>query len=382
MNCKVMQVHHFRYGSSCGGVDRVVTELLEGSDDREVVLFEVGEWKDRTLTYKKNDGLSIYRRRLRGAVESEPLAKKIIVWLEFILTLLQLILVIKRERIDVIHLHTLQNYHAYFVFLARLRVCPYIVTLHGSETLAFPQRAESQKRIWNKVLCYASVVTAVSLDLSKLAEEMFSLTKQPSVVYNGISSPENESDIDLINRDGDEKVALCVGALRYIKGHDVAIRAWKLLHEKGFNTRLLIAGEGEYRRDLEKLIEELNCNNYVTLLGNLEHKIALSMIGQADLFVMPSRTEGLGVTLIEAMALETPICASDLNVFKEMVSDKESANLFCVGVPESLAQVATKVLSNTEETKKMTRSAQRRYGDKFTRNAMVETYKKLYRSIL
>ena len=88
------------------------------------------------------------------------------------------------------------------------------------------------------------------------------------------------------------------------------LKATKKLIDIGMNDFIiLIVGEGEQRKMLEKMIEELSVQKYIKLVGIRED--VKDLMKDADIFVLPSRYEGLSVAMIEAMSCGLPIIASD-----------------------------------------------------------------------
>jgi len=375
---RVLQVHHFRYPMVAGGVDRVVAELVRELGPSQVVLFEVGEWADARLRRREEEGLTVYRRRLRAPGDAHGLARRLMAGLEFLTILLQLAWIVRRERIHVVQLHTLQDYHRYFVVLARLGLCKYLVTLHGSETLAFPERPEAQRRRWADVLRQATVVTAVSRTLSAIALERLPLAQMPTTVHNGISEPGPTASS--VGCPWPRPYAICVGALRHYKGHDVAIEVWRHLDAAGGGSLdLLIVGRGELETELKAQAQALE--GKVHFLGSLKHGSVLALVDAATLYLMPSRSEGLSIALLEAAALQKAIVATDLPTFREVVEHDCSGRLF---PPEDSATLAAQVQDLAADgpmRERLGESARARYEEQFTVERMASGYRKLYAAI-
>lgn len=103
------------------------------------------------------------------------------------------------------------------------------------------------------------------------------------------------------------------------KGFDVMINALGLLRSKGRHISLVIAGDGYYKRALEALVKQKDLDGVVVFLGQVSRLEVLSALDSADLFVMPSRTEGLPRALIEAMARGVPAIGSDVGGIPELL---------------------------------------------------------------
>ena len=133
---------------------------------------------------------------------------------------------------------------------------------------------------------------------------------------------------------------LCVaaGRLSWAKGHDTLIKAFELLQADENRVYCLIAGEGELWSDLNKQINEAGLSGRLILLGHLSRLEVLSLINASDIFVMPSRTEGTPIALLEAAALRKPILASRVGGIPELVSDESE----CLLVPPDNASELVK----------------------------------------
>lgn len=111
-----------------------------------------------------------------------------------------------------------------------------------------------------------------------------------------------------------------VGSLeQYYKGPDLLIRALAQSVGRGLDLRLTIIGEGRLRMALESLAAELGCQDRVRFAGQLAGLEVYAQLDQADLFVLPSRTEGLPKAMIEAMARALPCIGSDVGGIPELL---------------------------------------------------------------
>ena len=112
---------------------------------------------------------------------------------------------------------------------------------------------------------------------------------------------------------GGPAVVTTVGNIRYVKGHDIFIKAAARVREVFPETQFNIAGEileTEFYKGLENLISELKLQDHVRFLGRVSDLSA--HFGSVDIFALPSRSEGFSNALIEAMASEIPVVATDV----------------------------------------------------------------------
>lgn len=149
-----------------------------------------------------------------------------------------------------------------------------------------------------------------------------------SVIHNGINPPKklNKNDITKLRKEwGFEdcsKVIGSVGRLDWQKGYDILFKILPCLSTKipdGKTWGVIILGEGPKRQELEALAKKIPANIKVILPGY--RKDAAEGIGAFDLFVMPSRYEGFGLTLIEAMAHGIPILSSNVDSLPEILNN-------------------------------------------------------------
>ena len=376
---RVLEVHHFRYPRIRGGVDRVVAELVEAIEPECRILFEVGQWGERRLQRRHEGNLIVYRKHLVLPWTVRGFPRRLYTKVRALTDLWHLWRLIRKERIDIVHLHTLQDYHIYFKILGRLGVCPYVITLHRAETLEFPNRPQAQKDRWREILDGASEVTAVSTTLAETARTNLPLTTVPRVVRNGISDPVPGGIQVRGHSSRGRPYAVCIGALERYKGHDVAIDAWGVLSRiHKFNIELLIVGDGSLREELEARIARRGCRNRVRLLGAIPHREVLDLVAGATLCVMPSRSEGLSIALLEAAALARPIIASDIPVFREVIDDGRNGVLFPVDDARVLATKLCKLLDDDMKLQAMGNSARERFLAALGRDRMKEAYQDIF----
>lgn len=159
------------------------------------------------------------------------------------------------------------------------------------------------------------------------------------------------------------KIVLCVGALIPRKGQDVLIRALPSLPE----VTLLLAGQGQYRRTLEKLAEELKVDRRVGFLGSIPHHKLPRVFAAADVMALPSSSEGLANAWVEALACGTPIVITDVGGARELV-DRPEAGRIVAREPEAIAEAISAVLADPPD-----REAVRQTALRFTWTANADT---------
>lgn len=172
----------------------------------------------------------------------------------------------------------------------------------------------------------------------------------------------NKVKVELGKKEGD--VYLFIAArLVYQKGIDAIIKALPLLPE---NVHFLVAGGGPDEQMLKDLTTELNLNHRVRFLGPLERddvpKFRNTIV--SDIFVHPSRSEGLGNSVLSAMAGRVPVIATQVGgladfVFDEKNNPEKPATAWVVepDSPEQIAEAVKDILTNSEKVRKVTANA-------------------------
>ena len=206
-------------------------------------------------------------------------------------------------------------------------------------------------------------------------------------VYNGIDCREEEtSDIKTPsdNTDDVKKIAL-VGRFDRQKGHDVLLRALKIIMDRNtdLNLNTFFFGEGPDEEKIKAAINRMGLSGKVFFRGVIED--IRGTIAGMDLLVLPSLWEGLPNVLLEAMAEAKPVVASDIEGIDEIVVDGTTGILFEPGNPEAFAEAIMRLLCNQDLAEKMGRTGRAKAVKKFSiENTVAETltvYQKLMKGM-
>ncbi|SEJ37009.1 Glycosyltransferase involved in cell wall bisynthesis [Sphingobium sp. AP50] len=136
-------------------------------------------------------------------------------------------------------------------------------------------------------------------------------------------------------------VVLSVGALIPRKGQDLLVRALPHLPD----VTLLLAGQGQYRRVLESLAQELGVERRIGFLGSVPHHKLPRIFAAADVMALPSESEGLANAWVEALACGTPIVISDVGGARELL-DRPEAGRIVDRDPEAIADAIRAIQDN------------------------------------
>ncbi len=127
---------------------------------------------------------------------------------------------------------------------------------------------------------------------------------------------------------GESFSILSVGRLHAVKNHGFLLLACRALKNCGVQYRCAIAGDGEAREGLQELIAALGIEQEVTLVGHVPREHLPALYAAADVVVLTSHSEGVPVTLMEAMAMERLVIAPGISGIPEVVTDGENGFLY------------------------------------------------------
>ena len=310
-----MRILQFITELTPAGAERVVCELSKELVQRgeEVMVLSL-------MPLPQNDAIVEELRDSQIAVKSLNVSKSS-PW-----RILGIARVLKEFQTDVVHSHLIHpNIIARFAKIFSSVKFKLINTVHIAERRPGKWWHFFCDRItFNLCDCQTAVSKAVrDFHSAKIA-------KSPDlmpVIYNGLPNIQplcEDRKRELRNEWGFEgcaKVIGSVGRLDWQKGYDIFLQALpeiSLSIPAGENWGIVILGEGEQRAELENIIDNLNIENFTITLPGFR-KDAAECIGAFDLFVMPSRYEGFGLTLIEAMMQGVPILASGSDSLPELM---------------------------------------------------------------
>ncbi len=195
------------------------------------------------------------------------------------------------------------------------------------------------------------------------------------------------TDIDLFVEAGsDTKVrsspqVLFAGVLTPIKGTHHLIRAFAAASSNYPSAELIIVGRAEnrgYVDELDRLVKQLNLTSRVRFIGEVSQSELARLMAEADLFVLPSLSEGLGRVIFEAMASGKPVISSKVGGIPDIVEDGVTGFLVPPGDEEGLAERLNWALGHPEKLKDMGLQARARVSSIFSTQRYVDSYRQLF----
>ncbi|MDK0822921.1 glycosyltransferase family 4 protein [Clostridium perfringens] len=169
----------------------------------------------------------------------------------------------------------------------------------------------------NRTINASDAFIYVSEDTKDNVEEVFkkSVKKKKFVSYNIVDVKNNKIKND------DYNYFLYIGNIEKRKGVDLLIESFKLYREEGGEKLLYIAGNIRDNKIKEKIDEINRVDNSIILKGYISSSEKNKLLENCSCFVFPSKAEGFGIPPIEAISFNKPCIVSDINIFKEVLSD-------------------------------------------------------------
>ena len=339
-----------------GGLARHVRKLAEGLVMRGVDVHVLARGREESPGEEEMDGVVVHRvlepERPRDLGE-------FVTWIEHMNAdmLAAGVEVGDRYDFDLVHGHDWLVASAGDHLAKRFR-CPLVVTIHATEygrhqgwVDSHPQSYIHGVERWVANRCERLITCSAYMrdhvaDIYGLEEDAV------AVVPNGIDPSELAPMDDLASlrasfAEPHEKLVLLVGRLVYEKGFQLALEALPGLIERVPGTRFIVAGSGTAEEDLRRQAGELGLDEHGTFVGWIGDDVLHSLYRIADLTVVPSIYEPFGLVALEAMASGCPCLVADTGGLREVVPNEEVGLRFRSRDPDSLGQMAERLLTDS-----------------------------------
>lgn len=364
----------FQGSLSFGGVGTVTRELTRRlAQHASVAVYDVNQFSPNGLTPNDVERTEIYTRSISAGVPFNLLLHAIAF-----------------RRFDVAHI----NYGIFGVSaLVSNKFCgiPYVETVHG---IPQPELEKGYDRLgyvaeqWALPLTSsnASLVVSDSEYIRSGLRSRFGI--ESTLIPLGVDlerfHPPTRKEAEVARRKlnirDDELAVLYVGRLHPWKDPLTLVRATHLLVEDATNVHTFLVGKGSMELPIQRMTKELGIEGRLTVVNDVDYNHGLSDYYLAsDIFVLPTKKEGFGLVLLEAMASGLPVIASDGGASPELVG--EDGLLFRTSDPESLAIKIQSLCSDQSLRESIGRRARERTMKLFDWQRCADTYLRLYSNI-
>jgi glycosyltransferase involved in cell wall biosynthesis len=297
----------------------------------------------------------------------------------------------RKENFDLLHSHGYKGNVLFGLIPSAVRKLPLVATLHGyTSTNGF-----SKNKFYEicDSFCLRFIDAVVLVNKGMLSNPRLKDRKNINfqIVNNGIPLSDafsNDHILQSSTKIDDRIKNFCrqgftigtIGRLAKEKGYLYLIDALKILIANGTDARLVIIGEGAQRKTLENRVLEYRLSDRVLLPGYREE--AKNYLPYFNVFAMPSLTEGLPITMLEAMQAKVPIVSTVAGGIPEVLAQGETGLLveFCNSI--ALAEAIERIYKDKDLSKALLEAAYYRVTTKFTSQAMAQKNYKIYHSLM
>lgn len=366
-----IKIIHLVEDLKIGGAERVIADIAEGLDGKK---YDVSVWcvtrGGETASELREKGIKV--RILGISSYHNPLS------------IFKLTRLLKDAGPDIVHTH---GYFASVIgrLAARKAHIPAIVTHVHSTYWDYKKRhiriERRLSRFTHKIICCSKAVENFVKDFENIKDG------KTTVIYNGVDEDrfstlkESKSILAELGIDEGSSVVGTVSALTPHKGHEHLIQAASVVLDTLPSTRFLIVGDGILRTRLEDQAKNLNINSSVIFTG--ERKDIPEILSLMDVFILPSFSrEGLGLAIIEAMAVKRPVVATEIGGIPEAVIKGKTGLLVPPGDSDALATAIIELIQDPKKAKEMGEKGRARVMERFTKTKMLSEIQNVYQSLI
>ena len=294
---------------------------------------------------------------------------------------------------DLIHIHAIWSYPAYAAYhAAKKHGLPYLFTIHG-EISDWGLRQKALKKrtyrffVLDRMLREAGALHAITQAEKKQVRKLG--FKTPVVVApNGIEQsrfadiPSPQSLIERFPKLNGKRVALFLGRLHPKKGLDILARSFSAIAGQFEDLVLLIAGPDKFgtQKNMEAILRAEGLLGRTVFTGLLTGDDKLAAMSCADLFVLPSHSDVLGIAVLEAMAARLPVIITTGCEFPEVA--EYEAGLITEADASSIADAIARLLADAELCRSMGQQGHKLVGERYSWQATAATMSDLYRTLV
>jgi len=368
-----------------GGVGQVVTNLMnyiaDGKRYKPILL--INRWNSKSLQAYGKGPYVKYFYRLRGPYDAKALLKNLILFLFFLpAELKKLHFFLKVNHVGVVNAHYVGLHAISFVILRKLKLFSgkVILSFHGTDAVYLNSIGAIERFFYRMLLRNTDHIVACSRNMADVIERFDSnLSRKITVIHNGIDIQKFNDERDVVFAIDEElqirPFILNIGAFRQIKGQDVLLRAFSRIADRHPDHCLVMIGApGDATQPIKKLIDELGLHRRVYLYETIPHEQITAFFNRAELFVLPSRSEGMPIVLFEAAVSSVPVIATAVGGIPEVIEHNVTGLLFETEDIGALAQGLTLLLENPALQKRLGAKLKKHVLENFTWDRAYQKY--------
>ncbi len=287
----------------------------------------------------------------------------------------------------VLHSHTIFPEGLAVALLKRKLMIPHICTIHGGDINFFPFRNKLNYLVTKYALKKCDYLVTVSDKLRSKTRLIANGLNNVSVIHNGADCkkfkpiPKEIAKQKLGIKESCE-IILFIGHLEPVKGVDYLLKAFAMLQRDRRDTRLFLVGDGYEKDKLMLLSKNLKIDNQVCFMGRKPFEEIPLWLNIADVFVLPSISEGFPTVIPEAMMCGVPVIASDVGGIPEIIINDKTGILTKPGNVELIEKGIKLLLDNKRIRNMISETAKeqsKKYSWKNNASGYIAIYKKVFK---
>lgn len=298
----------------------------------------------------------------------------------------QLLHYCQSQKFDLIHSHGYKCNVLLGPLPRCIRKTPMLSTVHGWTTTTGFTKMRIYEWLDALSLRFVDGVVLVNKEMLHNPKIARLNSKKIFVVDNGIpvDSPDTsqldplDPEIEVFCQDG--FVIGSIGRYSVEKGFDILLQAFSAIRDQIGNAKLLLIGEGGQRNLYESIIKENNLSDCVLLTGYCSN--AWRYLDLLNVYVISSLTEGLPITLLEAMRSKVPVVSTRVGGIPDVLQGELGGQLVQPGKGTALAQAIIGQYLEPEKTEEKVLYCHRRFSEKYSSLKMSEKYHAIYEKVL
>jgi glycosyltransferase involved in cell wall biosynthesis len=301
----------------------------------------------------------------------------------------------RSHHVDIIHSHGYKSNIILGLIPKKIRNIPVITTIHGWIKTSGNFKMGIYEWLDRRCLNLLDFTVFVNQEMAKTHQTKRSLNNNYTVIHNGISCSPNspvisrpreipaveQQKLNSVRDFCEEGIIIgSVGRFSPEKAFLNLINAFAIVSRQVKDVKLIILGDGKERELLKNQLEKLNLTDRALLPGYISD--VYSILELMDLFVISSFTEGLPMSMLEAMLMNVPVVSTRVGGIPEVLQYGKAGILVDHNTPEELAEGIMEILSDLDLRKKLVNKARNVILEKYSSSRMAREYLTVYQGIL
>ncbi|MCH2201973.1 MAG: glycosyltransferase family 4 protein [Fuerstiella sp.] len=268
---------------------------------------------------------------------------------------------------DVIHVLTPEMLPQ-AVWLAERLSCPVVMSVNDHADASALQLPSSSRRC-RMIVCVSDSVRA-SLPRHRQLNQI-----EQRVIHPGVPVLQDSECLPILEPDRAPVIGMA-GPLEVLKGGSFFLRACHRVLSEGTEIRIVVAGSGAEERNLRKLATSLQLDDQITFVE--ESTDMKTFLSAMDVFCLPSLQQGIGVLLLEAMALGRPVIASGVGGIHAVLNNNQAGMTVPASDSRQLADAISRLIKDPDQTRKMAQAGRSLAAKRFSLRQMLDEVTALY----